>query len=45
MSTPEQRQLTTDAAELYERYPARYILGPWAFCFSTPLVWQRASVC
>jgi ubiquinone/menaquinone biosynthesis C-methylase UbiE len=26
----EQWQVTTKAAELYERYPARYILGPWA---------------
>lgn len=25
-----QWQLEGDAAELYERYPARYILGPWA---------------
>jgi 2-polyprenyl-3-methyl-5-hydroxy-6-metoxy-1,4-benzoquinol methylase len=25
----EQRQLTREAAELYERYPARYILDPW----------------
>jgi ubiquinone/menaquinone biosynthesis C-methylase UbiE len=23
-------QVTAEAAELYERYPARYILGPWA---------------
>jgi SAM-dependent methyltransferase len=34
MSKPEARQetwqLTGDAAELYERYVARYILGPWA---------------
>jgi ubiquinone/menaquinone biosynthesis C-methylase UbiE len=33
MSTPdkhEQWQLSLDAAELYERCPARYILGPWA---------------
>jgi SAM-dependent methyltransferase len=30
MSEHEQWQLTADAAELYERYPARYILGPWA---------------
>src|SRR5215510_13030761 len=30
MSTREQWQLSGSAAELYERYPARYILGPWA---------------
>ena len=30
MNTHEQWQLTLRAAELYERYPARYILGPWA---------------
>ena len=30
MSEHEQWQLTAEAAELYERYPARYILGPWA---------------
>ena len=30
MNTPEQWHLTADAAELYERYVARYILGPWA---------------
>jgi ubiquinone/menaquinone biosynthesis C-methylase UbiE len=30
MNTREQWQLTMEAAELYERYPARYILGPWA---------------
>jgi SAM-dependent methyltransferase len=30
MSHQEQWQVTTEAAELYERYPARYILGPWA---------------
>jgi ubiquinone/menaquinone biosynthesis C-methylase UbiE len=30
MSQPEQWQVTNEAAELYERYPARYILGPWA---------------
>jgi ubiquinone/menaquinone biosynthesis C-methylase UbiE len=30
MTTNEQWQLTLKAAELYERYPARYILGPWA---------------
>jgi ubiquinone/menaquinone biosynthesis C-methylase UbiE len=31
MSRPprEQWQVTGDAAELYERYPARYVLGPW----------------
>ena len=23
-------QVTAEAAELYERYPARYMLGPWA---------------
>ena len=30
MATQEQWQLSMKAAELYERYPARYILGPWA---------------
>jgi SAM-dependent methyltransferase len=30
MSEHEQWQVTAEAAELYERYPARYILGPWA---------------
>src|SRR6476660_4043688 len=30
MATSEQWQLTMKAAELYERCPARYILGPWA---------------
>jgi ubiquinone/menaquinone biosynthesis C-methylase UbiE len=30
MTTNEQWQLTLKAAELYESYPARYILGPWA---------------
>lgn len=30
MSAREQWQLSGGAAELYERYPARYILGPWA---------------
>ena len=30
MSQLEQWQLTAEAAELYERYPATYILGPWA---------------
>ncbi len=30
MSKDEQWQLEGDAAELYERYVARYILGPWA---------------
>jgi ubiquinone/menaquinone biosynthesis C-methylase UbiE len=30
LDTQEQWQLTMKAAELYERYPARYILGPWA---------------
>lgn len=30
MNTHEQWQLSMKAAELYERYPARYILGPWA---------------
>jgi ubiquinone/menaquinone biosynthesis C-methylase UbiE len=29
MATNEQWQLTMKAAELYERCPARYILGPW----------------
>ncbi len=30
MATSGQWQLTMKAAELYERCPARYILGPWA---------------
>ncbi len=30
MNTRQQWQLTVEAAKLYERYPARYILGPWA---------------
>jgi ubiquinone/menaquinone biosynthesis C-methylase UbiE len=30
MNTHEQWQLTLEAAELYERCPGRYILGPWA---------------
>jgi ubiquinone/menaquinone biosynthesis C-methylase UbiE len=30
MSKSEQWHLTSQAAELYERYVARYILGPWA---------------
>jgi len=30
MSPAEQWQLTGSAAELYERYPAPYLLGPWA---------------
>src|SRR5262245_47446143 len=30
MSQLEQWQLTAEAAELYERYPARYILARWA---------------
>ena len=29
MPAQEQWQLSGSAAELYERYPARYILGPW----------------
>lgn len=29
MSRPDPWQLTGDAADLYERYVARYILGPW----------------
>jgi ubiquinone/menaquinone biosynthesis C-methylase UbiE len=30
MNAPDPWQVTPQAAELYERYPARYILGPWA---------------
>ena len=30
MNAPDQWQVTPQAAELYERYPGRYILGPWA---------------
>jgi len=30
MNAPDQWQVTPQAAELYERYPARYFLGPWA---------------
>jgi ubiquinone/menaquinone biosynthesis C-methylase UbiE len=39
MNSHEQWQLTMKAAELYERYPARYILGPWA-----PLLVDAARV-
>jgi ubiquinone/menaquinone biosynthesis C-methylase UbiE len=39
MATNEQWQLTMKAAELYERCPARYILGPWA-----PLLVETASI-
>ena len=39
MNTHEQWQLSMKAAELYERYPARYILGPWA-----PLLVDAAQV-
>ena len=39
MNAHEQWQLTTKAAELYQRYPARYILGPWA-----PLLVDAARV-
>ena len=39
MNTHEQWQLTMKAAELYERYPARYLLGPWA-----PLLVDAARV-
>ena len=30
MSKHEQWHMSAQAAELYERYPGRYILGPWA---------------
>ena len=30
MGQGEQWQVTPEAAEFYERYPAQYILGPWA---------------
>jgi SAM-dependent methyltransferase len=30
MASQEQWQLSGSAAEMYDRYPARYILGPWA---------------
>jgi hypothetical protein len=30
MNAPDRWQVTPQAAELYERYPVRYILGPWA---------------
>lgn len=30
MTRNEQWQIEGNAAELYERYAARYILGPWA---------------
>ena len=30
MNKHEQWQLTAEAAELYERFVVRYILGPWA---------------
>jgi len=39
MSKHEPWQLTADAAELYEQYVARYILGPWA-----PLLVDAAGV-
>lgn len=39
MDTQEHWQLSMKAAELYERYPARYILGPWA-----PLLVDAARV-
>ena len=39
MSANEQWQLSAKAAELYQRIPARYILGPWA-----PLLVERAAV-
>ena len=39
MREHEQWQLTAEAAELYERYPARYILGPWA-----PLLVEAAAL-
>lgn len=39
MSPHEQWQVTLQAAELYERCPARYILGPWA-----PLLVDAAGV-
>ena len=39
MNTHEQWQLTLEAAERYERCPARYILGPWA-----PLLVDAACV-
>jgi ubiquinone/menaquinone biosynthesis C-methylase UbiE len=39
MSANEQWQLSAIAAELYQRIPARYILGPWA-----PLLVERAAV-
>jgi SAM-dependent methyltransferase len=39
MNKHEQWHLTAEAAELYERYVARYILGPWA-----PLLVDSARV-
>ncbi len=39
MNAHEQWQLAGDAAELYERYAARYILGPWA-----PLLIELAAL-
>ena len=39
VNTNEQWHLTAEAAELYERCPARYILGPWA-----PLLVDAARV-
>ena len=39
MSANAQWQLSATAAELYQRIPARYILGPWA-----PLLVERAAV-
>lgn len=39
MSKNEQWHMSAEAAELYERIPARYILGPWA-----PLLVRAAAV-
>src|SRR4029078_2138074 len=39
MAKDEQWHMSAEAAELYERIPARYILGPWA-----PLLVSAAAV-
>jgi ubiquinone/menaquinone biosynthesis C-methylase UbiE len=39
MNRPEQWHLNTDAAQRYQRYVARYILGPWA-----PLLVETAGI-
>jgi hypothetical protein len=46
MAKNGQWQLSAEAAELYERYVARHILGPWArLCLSMSLMSVSASAC